>query len=97
MLLAAGTAAQVGDGPTLKDAYKKRFQIGVVINHSIATGEGSFNRSAELVKKDIVLTNEQFNQISPENDLKWASIHPREGADGAGIVGIAHPHNRTRC
>ena len=32
--------------------------------------------------EDIALVKEQFNQISPENDLKWESIHPREGADG---------------
>ena len=36
----------------------------------------------EQVEKDIALVKEQFNQISPENDLKWALIHPREGADG---------------
>src|SRR5208282_1128738 len=31
---------------------------------------------------DIALVKEQFNQTSPENDLKWALIHPRPGADG---------------
>jgi endo-1,4-beta-xylanase len=36
----------------------------------------------EQVNKDIALVKEQFNQISPENDLKWQLIHPREGADG---------------
>ena len=82
MLLATGTAAQVADAPTLKGAYKKHFVVGVAINRSIATGEGSFNRTAEQVKKDVTLTSEQFNQISPENDLKWSLIHPREGVDG---------------
>jgi endo-1,4-beta-xylanase len=28
------------------------------------------------------MVKEQFSQISPENDLKWALIHPREGAEG---------------
>ncbi|MCU0880786.1 MAG: endo-1,4-beta-xylanase, partial [Pirellulaceae bacterium] len=32
--------------------------------------------------KDIALVKEHFNQIAPENDLKWQLIHPREGADG---------------
>ena len=45
-------------------------------------GLGFFNRSPEQVEKDIALVKEQFNQISPENDLKWALIHPREGAEG---------------
>ncbi len=82
MLMATGAAAQVSDTPALKDAYKRHFQIGVAINRTVATGENGGNRSPELVQKDIALTKAQFNQISPENDLKWESIHPREGADG---------------
>lgn len=82
MFVATSAAAQVADAPTLKDAYKHHFKIGVAINRSIATGGGGFNRGPELIQKDIALTKEQFNQISPENDLKWESIHPREGADG---------------
>ncbi|HMJ67084.1 MAG TPA: endo-1,4-beta-xylanase, partial [Candidatus Binatia bacterium] len=39
-------------------------------------------RSAEQSAKDVALVKEQFNQISPENDLKWQLIHPREGANG---------------
>jgi endo-1,4-beta-xylanase len=35
-----------------------------------------------LLNKDIALVKEQFDQIVPENDLKWALIQPREGADG---------------
>lgn len=82
MLIATGGAAQVADAPKLKDVYKRHFQIGVAINRTVATGEAGGNRTPELVQKDIALTKEQFNQISPENDLKWESIHPREGADG---------------
>ena len=40
------------------------------------------NRSLEQVRGDTAVTVEQFNQIAPENDLKWQLIHPREGADG---------------
>ena len=72
---------------TLKNAYEKYFMVGVAINRSIATGiadqtNGFFRRSQAQVDKDIALVKEQFNQISPENDLKWALIHPRPGPDG---------------
>jgi endo-1,4-beta-xylanase len=68
-------------GPTLKSAFKDHFLVGAAINRSIATGAAG-RRGKELVDKDIALVKEQFNQISPENDLKWQLIHPREGADG---------------
>jgi endo-1,4-beta-xylanase len=45
-------------------------------------GGTGFRRSAEQNANDIALLKEQFNQISPENDLKWQLVHPREGADG---------------
>jgi endo-1,4-beta-xylanase len=67
--------------PTLKSAFQDHFLVGVAINRSIATGAAG-RRGKELVEKDIALVKEQFNQIAPENDLKWQLIHPREGADG---------------
>ena len=84
LLAGVGAAARLADPVTLKDAYKNHFYVGVAINRSVVTGEapGFGNRTAEMVGKDIALTKEQFNQISPENDLKWESLHPREGADG---------------
>ena len=84
IILATGASAQTGKPPTLKDAYKGHFYVGVAINRSIVTGEapGYGNRTGEQVNRDIALTKQQFNQISPENDLKWESIQPREGADG---------------
>jgi endo-1,4-beta-xylanase len=84
VLLTTGATAQTDRLPTLKDAYKGHFYVGVAINRSIATGEapGFGNRTVEQVAKDIAVTKEQFNQISPENDLKWESVQPREGADG---------------
>jgi endo-1,4-beta-xylanase len=82
MLAAPGASARYDTPPALKDAYKGHFYIGVAINRSIVTGKGGGFRSQELVDKDVALTKEQFNQISPENDLKWESVHPREGADG---------------
>jgi endo-1,4-beta-xylanase len=85
ILIATAAPAQTTK-PTLKDAYKDHFQVGVAINRTIATDTDvradNVNRTREQVGKDIALVKEQFNQVSPENDLKWALIHPREGADG---------------
>jgi endo-1,4-beta-xylanase len=85
-LLVVGASAASVDTLTLKDAYKDRFYAGVAINRTIATGTAvradNVNRRMEQVVKDIALVKAQFNQIAPENDLKWALIHPREGADG---------------
>jgi len=86
-LLAIGVTARSADMPTLKHAYKKYCYVGVAINRDIATGIAGqtndfFSRSQEQVNKDIALVKEQFNQISPENDLKWALIHPQPGPDG---------------
>lgn len=71
---------------TLKDAYKDYFHVGVAINRTIATATDvradNVNRTLDKVAKDIALTKEQFSQISPENDLKWALIQPNEGPDG---------------
>jgi endo-1,4-beta-xylanase len=86
ILLAVIATVRADDKPTLKDAYKNDFYIGVAINRTIATGAAvradNVNRRQEQVDKDTALVKEQFNQISPENDLKWALIQPREGADG---------------
>jgi endo-1,4-beta-xylanase len=85
-LLAVSATARSADTPTLKDAYKDHFYVGVAINRTIATGAAvqadNVNRTQEQVEKDIGLVKEQFSQIAPENDLKFALIHPREGADG---------------
>jgi endo-1,4-beta-xylanase len=86
ILLALSPTAQSADKPVLKDVYKDQFYVGAAINRTIATGTAvradNVNRTLEKVMKDTAVVLEQFNQISPENDLKWALIHPREGADG---------------
>ena len=65
---------------TLKDAYKDHFYVGAAINRTIATATAvradNVNRNMEQVERDIALVKEQFNQISPENDLKWATHSP---------------------
>lgn len=83
---AAQAAARAALGPTLKEAYKNDFYVGVAINRAIATGiavqADNVNRTQEEVDKDVALAKRQFDQISPENDLKWALIQPYEGPNG---------------
>jgi endo-1,4-beta-xylanase len=52
---------------TLKSAFKNDFLIGAALNESQFTGENA--REAALVAA-------QFDSISPENCLKWESVHP---------------------
>ena len=86
VLLAMGATARSADTPALKDAFKDHFYVGAAINRTIAMDTAvradNVRRTLEQVKKDIALVKEQFNQVSPENDLKWALIHPREGEEG---------------
>jgi len=82
-MLAICAAAEAADQPgSLKEAFKDCFLVGTAVNRSMVTGGAAFRRSAEQNAKDIALIKDQFNQISPENDLKWQLIHPREGVDG---------------
>lgn len=55
---------------TLKDAFKDDFLIGVAINQRQFDGEDQ--RGDPIIKA-------QFNAISPENVLKWESVHPEPG------------------
>src|SRR5580692_5927508 len=86
LLSSCVTESNSSSPPTLKSAYKNHFRVGVAINRAIevdaAVQADNVNRTPEQVQKDIALVKEQFNQISPENDLKWALIQPRQGADG---------------
>lgn len=86
LLTGCGTATKSKSPATLKDAYKHHIYVGVAINRTITTGVSvraeNVNRNMEQVDKDTALVKAQFDQISPENDLKWQLIHPRKGADG---------------
>lgn len=70
--LAAGIlSAAAQDAPmTLKDAFKDDFRIGAALNQS--QFEGRAPREAEIART-------QFNTVSPENVLKWESVHPAPG------------------
>jgi endo-1,4-beta-xylanase len=82
-LLAISAIAENAEKPTtLKDTFKDHFLIGTAVNRSMVMGGVGFRRTSEQTAKDIALLKEQFNQITAENDMKWALIHPREGAGG---------------
>jgi endo-1,4-beta-xylanase len=66
VLAATGLRAQT----TLKDAFQDDFRIGVAINQKQFDDEDQ--RGDPIVKA-------QFNALSPENILKWESIHPEPG------------------
>lgn len=55
---------------SLKDAFKGDFVVGAAINAAQITGRDQ--RSDAIVET-------QFNSISPENALKWVSVHPLPG------------------
>lgn len=80
--LALGAMIHAADTPALKDVFKDHFLVGTAINRSLTTGTASRWRTQEQVERDLALVKAQFNQIVAENDMKWALIHPREGADG---------------
>jgi len=87
VLLTIGATAWSAATPTLKDAYKDHFYIGVAINRLVATGKtdvqaDNASRTEEELAKDIALVKAQYNQIVNENDLKPALIHPNPGPDG---------------
>src|SRR5688572_2029397 len=82
-LLAIVSTAGAADLPvTLKEAFNDHFPIGTAVTRSMVAGSSAFRRSPEQNAKDVALLKEQFNQITAENDMKWALIHPREGKDG---------------
>jgi endo-1,4-beta-xylanase len=55
---------------TLKDAFKKDFLVGVAINQ---------NQFSERDARGVPIITSQFNSITPENVLKWESVHPQPG------------------
>jgi len=55
---------------TLKNAFAGAFLIGAALNQAQFTGADTAGAR---------LAAEQFDAISPENALKWESLHPRPG------------------
>src|SRR5437868_5063388 len=54
----------------LKDAFTNDFLVGAALNSSVFTSEN---------KTEAAIVETQFNTISPENVLKWESVHPDLG------------------
>lgn len=73
-ILLSSCATREASAPlTLDRAFKRDFRIGVAVNERQVSGEDP---------KGAAIIASQFNSISPENALKWASIHPRPGTNG---------------
>lgn len=53
--------------PALKEVYKEYFKIGAALN------QGHYR---ETDTSGSALVKRHFNTITPENDMKWARIHP---------------------
>jgi len=67
--LLTGALAQAQTVPALKDAYQGLFRIGAALNP--AQFEERDPRGNPIIAA-------QFNTISPENALKWQSVHPSQ-------------------
>lgn len=68
---AAETSAVKGmdqNSPTLRGVYKDDFLIGVALNRGQVNGRNE--KAGEIAAR-------QFSTISPENDMKWQSLHPQ--------------------
>jgi len=63
---ALNTSAQLA----LKEVFRQHFLVGAALNQGQFSEQDA--RSAAIVKT-------QFNTISPENILKWESVHPQPG------------------
>ncbi|HJZ79539.1 MAG TPA: endo-1,4-beta-xylanase [Pyrinomonadaceae bacterium] len=63
----AGAATQTA----LKDVFKNDFLIGAALNQ---------NQFTERDQRGLPIITSHFNTISPENILKWESVHPQPGA-----------------
>jgi endo-1,4-beta-xylanase len=59
--------ASIPDDVTLKESFKGKFLVGAALNQAQFSGQDE--RGAALVRI-------QFNSITPENILKWESVHP---------------------
>src|SRR5215469_8098036 len=68
IVILTAAAAQAQTASPLKDAFRGVFRIGAAVNQ------------AQFEERDPPggrIIAAQFNTISPENVLKWQSVHPR--------------------
>ncbi|ARS36457.1 endo-1,4-beta-xylanase [Pontibacter actiniarum] len=73
---------------SLKDAFEQDFHVGAALNGYQASGKDA---------KATAIITRQFNTISPENLLKWGSVHPQPGEYTFGpadeYVALGEKHN----
>ncbi|HUB81403.1 MAG TPA: endo-1,4-beta-xylanase [Bryobacteraceae bacterium] len=67
-LAVLSTGAVQAQPTTLKEAFRGIFRIGSAVNQADVDGKD---------ERDAAIVAAQFDSISPENALKWGSIHPR--------------------
>lgn len=63
----ATDADRTGSSTVLKDAFEDSFLVGVAINEAQFSGKDP--------RGETIITR-HFNSVSPENVLKWESVHP---------------------
>jgi endo-1,4-beta-xylanase len=86
---ATQSASQPGqdDLPRLRDVYAHDFRIGVAFSHGLLDAGDT---------AALALAGTQFNAFTPENEMKWSSIHPKETAYNYGpadaLVAFAEQH-----
>src|SRR5262245_64237744 len=69
--LALNMSVVAADGEkTLKEAYADDFLVGTTLGEAQLLGREP---------KSLEVAAEEFNAISPENCLKWESVHPEPG------------------
>ncbi|MCH7402021.1 endo-1,4-beta-xylanase [Belliella kenyensis] len=104
MAFAALLYVQPSQAQSLKDMFKDSFDIGAAIDNRQAYGTDREGKAHTVLAK-------HFNSITPENLMKWGSIHPRPDtylfepmdrlvnlADSIGARVIGHTlvwHNQT--
>jgi len=69
-LIVTAASATAQTPTTLRDAYQGKIFIGAAINGS---------QIADRDSRANPILDAQFNSISPENALKWESVHPKPG------------------
>jgi endo-1,4-beta-xylanase len=67
ILAGAAHSLLSADEPALKDVFKNHFLIGAAVNNDVVSGRDPL--AAAVVEK-------HFDTITPENAMKWMSIHP---------------------
>lgn len=66
-LAVCGNAAAQSSSSSLRSAYKNDFLIGVALNTMQVDGRNA--KAGEIAAK-------QFSSLTPENEMKWQSVHP---------------------